>query len=532
MEWIKSEKFQKWEWVLLAGIIMVLSSLYLYNDLCATSAAGLNVWYSLSEGKLDQFYEYLYPGVEDSLLPEGVRGGAYDFCIYLIFAIYNFPLWIWEKLTGCSAFMFYPTRLYVKSIVWVFIALSGFLIYKIALECKVEKNLAKWCPAFFMSSGLLFYSEVIVGSYEIISLTFTLSGIYFYMKKKRAGFILSFGVAIACKMFALWIFIPLLLLREKRIFHLILNCIEALMFIVVPKFLFAVAGRVRSRLDAVSQNSLIGGALDEVRLIASNGAVSPEEAEMILQGSTAEQAQQAGSVLAHSNLINEFLFPPEEFRSAVIVLHNLPLVFVGMFAIWIICYFVKRELDHQKLIYLCLTVMSVFFLTAKVHPYWIILLVPYLILVMFFNYEKLKKNIILELLVIVSYVCRMNLFWPGCSSLQVLYYMAKPAKVREYVAQWGADGLETFSLAKVFTRLGNWLGISIENISSIFGALFLVSLMFFLVLNFPKERAEENIAVDYGNIRKGYLFRLAISVGVGLLPFVGYALLLWHMARS
>ena len=332
-------------------------------------------------------------------------------------------------------------------------------------------------------------------------------------------------------MFALWIFIPLLLLREKRIFHLILNGIEALMFIIIPRLLFAIAGQIRSQLEVLTQNTYINRALDEIWLIASNGAISPEEAEMILQGNAEEQLQHAGSVIAHSNLVNEFLFPPEEFRSAVIVMHNLPLVFVGMFTIWIVCYFIKKEVDSQKLIYLCLVVMSVFFLTAKVHPYWITLLVPYLILVMFFNYEKLEKNIILEFLLAVSYICRMNLFWPGCSSLPVLYYMVKPAKVREYVAQCGADGLETYSLAKIFTRLGNWLGISIENISSIFGALFLVALVFFLLINIPGEGKRESGVIDYGNIRKGYLFRLCVSVCVGLLPFIGYALLLWDMAR-
>lgn len=103
--------------------------------------------------------------------------------------------------------------------------------------------------------------------------------------------------------------------------------------------------------------------------------------------------------------------------------------------------------------------------------------------------------------------------------------------MREYVAQCGADGLETYSLAKIFTRLGNWLGISIENISSIFGALFLVALVFFLLINIPGEGKRESGVIDYGNIRKGYLFRLCVSVCVGLLPFIGYALLLWDMAR-
>ncbi|MCH5248879.1 MAG: hypothetical protein J1E98_03055 [Lachnospiraceae bacterium] len=480
------ETIQKWEWIFLIGVVLILASLYLYEDITVTSAKGFTVWSCLFEGKLNSFYNYLYPGVENSYIPNGVSSGAYDFCIYIIFALYNFPMWVWEKFTGYSVFMFFPTRLYVKGIVWLFTAISGYVLHKIALCCGVNRNSAKWCVFLFLSSGFFFYSEVVIGGYDIISVSFTLLGIYGFLVKNHKCFLISFAIAIASKLFALWIFIPLLLLREKRIRYLFLNILGAVSLIVIPKLYFAVSN---------------GQSAAEVLPAESGGA----------------------SIIAHSNLVNEFLFPQAEFRQALIKLHDMPLIFVGMFIIWILCYFCNRELSCKQIIYLCTVVMSVFVLTSKIHPYWIILLTPYIILTMSFDLHDFDKNAILEILMAFGYVCRMSILWPSCSNLNLIYYMLQPD---ELLSDKGIGAGHRYGLNVVLDKLSEMSGISLENISSLFGALFVAALLVFLYQNFPKEK-EDSTEIDYSKVRLYTYLRIVVSVCIGLLPVGGY--IIWKI---
>ena len=224
----------KIEWILVILAGMILGSLYLYNDIAFTSSCGVKFWNCLFSGKLPIFYWEGYQGAEGSIL-ESSMGGSYDFALYFMFALYNFPTWIWEKITGFSFMQFIASREYIKGIVWVFSGICAYLIYKLAEICDVEKEEAKWGALLFLSSAIFFYTEVIMSGYDVISASFTLLGIYGYLKKNNKCFVISFSLAIAMKMFAVWIFIPLVLLKEKRIWRILVYGIEGLIALVVPK---------------------------------------------------------------------------------------------------------------------------------------------------------------------------------------------------------------------------------------------------------------------------------------------------------
>lgn len=243
-EWFDQGSLSKREWIFAVCIMVILSSFYIYGDLEETTASGINVWKCIEEGKLYAFDSQFYPGVENSWIVDGVRGGAYDFFVYIIFAIYNFPMWIWEKITGLSVFATWPTRIYIKGITWIFSGISALLVYKIALLCKVEKKNANWCVALFLSCGLFAYTQVVVGGYDIISVAFTLLGIYEYLKERTTRFLISFSMAIAFKLFAFWIFIPLLLLRDKKIQTLIWKTAASFSVVVAPRLCFFLVGGV------------------------------------------------------------------------------------------------------------------------------------------------------------------------------------------------------------------------------------------------------------------------------------------------
>jgi hypothetical protein len=74
---------------------------------------------------------------------------------------------------------------------------------------------------FFATSPFFLFIVFIFSGYDIFSIYFTTLGFYFFLKKDLTKFSLAFSIAISCKFFALIIFIPLLLLREKNILQLI-----------------------------------------------------------------------------------------------------------------------------------------------------------------------------------------------------------------------------------------------------------------------------------------------------------------------
>lgn len=488
----------KKEWVILIVSIVLFSCCYLYTDLPFSSTAGIRLLNCIAEGNLPDFYWSHYPGVENSVLAGGNAGGAYDIVIYVIFALYDLPLWIWEKITGLSYILFYPFRVYIKGIVWLFSGVSAYFVYKIALQCKVKKENAIWASIIFLSSGIFFATEVTIGGYDIISVAFTLLGIYGYLKKNDKCFLISFAVAIATKLFAFWLFIPLLLLREKKIWKLVVKALLSISLIVVPKIYFTIASKSR-RIEQMQQAAEQSGGSTEI------GEVSAA----------------VNDVIAHSDIVNDALFPTDyTAQYTFLSIKNLPLVFVGMFVIWICCYLIKRELEEREVIYLCALVMSIFLVTVKIHPYWGILLVPYLALVLVMNPKQIKENILLETLMSVGFVLNKAILYPWGFGMGQIERMVGPNYVFSYDRE--TTNIGKYGFERLIFVLSEKIGISEQNIAHMFSALFVAAVVLFLYYNLPSriEESEQYISETEG-FRKAMGLRFLFSLFVAIMPMIG-----------
>lgn len=143
-----------------------------------------------------------------------------------------------RKLAKTGFAQNYIMLLYAKSICLFFLILCVNQIYKIVYRITNDKGRAWWSCFTFIFSATVFQAVAIICGYDVISLFFTLCGIYAYFEKKDKKFILFFSCAIACKMFALWIFIPLLLLKYKRIWQVIVGFLGGIGVMVLPKLYF------------------------------------------------------------------------------------------------------------------------------------------------------------------------------------------------------------------------------------------------------------------------------------------------------
>lgn len=492
----------KTEWVLaiLAGVI--LSAFYLYPDMTFTSSCGVKLWNCIANGTFPNFYSEGYWGAEGSIL-EFSMGGSYDFALYLVFAIYDFPLWIWEKITGFSFMQFVLTREYIKGIVWIFSGISAYLVYKIACVCDVKKEEAKWAAFLFLTSAVFFYTEVVIGGYDIISVAFTLLGIYGYLTGHNKCFVASFSMAIAMKMFAVWLFIPLVLLKEKRILRILAYGLEGLLAITIPKIYFTIASHrfmINRALDAARQT---GQQVDIGEIAAAVGSSN-------------------NGIIDHAEAtVNEALFPDGRMLEYTFISMNaLPLVFVGMFALWAFCYLYKKEMNKRDVIYVCAVTMSIFVLTVKIHPQWCIILMPYLALLIMFHPQRMKDNLIFEGMFAVGYVLNKALAYYWTCNLCMIENMTKPQHSFSYGSPdaSGSDYGFSYYIAKISEKIG----ISTVNISYMFKAAAVAGLIMLLIWNFPRRnRGDVEVCIDYKRRREWMLTRFGISCVIGLLPMLG-----------
>lgn len=206
-----------WDYVIffvLAGFCFLT---FQQSDLIHTGSSSI----AYLNGHFLDFYDYN---------AEYMGGNSYMPSSYILFAIWNIPLKLFGMLPVPSMDVPYVALMWYKALPSLFYVISAFLIYKIAMELGFGSKKAKICAFVFLGTPIGFFSQFIFGQYDIFTVFFMLLGIYFYFKHFREPklknlllFILFFGISFTFKYFSLLIFIPLLLLREKRIWRILWN---------------------------------------------------------------------------------------------------------------------------------------------------------------------------------------------------------------------------------------------------------------------------------------------------------------------
>lgn len=472
----KNDQLTIAEWIIAGVLFSVFFGSYLYVDICQTAPSSLNIWNSLLDGNVLGFYSYHYEGVKGSYIPNGVTGGAYDLVLYIIFAVYNFPLWIYELITGTSFLDAYLGRVYMKGILALFAILSAWMIKKIVCLLSDDSKLSLWAMFLFLFSHLTVSTVIVIGGYDILSVFFTLAGLYFYLKNDNGKFVLFFAIATVCKMFALWIYIPLVLLKEKKIHKILLYGVGSISLIVIPKVLTAI-----------------------VNLIGTGS-----------EGSATDVAVKGNQIIAHSNIINDKLF---NGNIGPISFGNIPLLFVAMLLIWWFCW-KKKNVTQYEIIFACAVSMSSFFLFADTYPYWIILLVPYIVLLLVLNPVNIVDNTILEGVFSVGYIISSACVRRQCYNMNLLVYMLKP----DCITVQGEMDYVDFGISSIMLKFSQLIGISYENITSLFLTCFAVGLILFLWYNRP---GKQDGVMDMCLLRRCVIVRTMVALCVAMIPMLG-----------
>lgn len=227
----------RWLWAALALVLVFCLLNYSYTDLHLIARHSMNLWDVLFAGKPFTFYQTGTALPVGSMNPQ-VGEVPYDIWVYLPLAVWNLPVYLWEIVSKQT----FETNLLAMIWIRLFAVLpfvgANWAILGIAQQLGRPRQQGRWACFVFSTSLYLLNGTFLLGQIDILGVFFTLMGLWAYLRKDSAKFISWFALAISCKMLALFVFLPLLLLWEKRLWRIAGHTLAAVSLSLASKLLF------------------------------------------------------------------------------------------------------------------------------------------------------------------------------------------------------------------------------------------------------------------------------------------------------
>jgi hypothetical protein len=442
-----AEKPEIVDWLLFGIVALFAFASFLYGDIRTIGMQSAELAAAFYKGRFFDYYQY-------SIEASTRAFAGYDVLIFIIFAIWNFPLYIIKMIFNADIFTPYPCLLWLKLMLLFFSAGSAYVLYKICILLNIKKDIAKWAVFLFFTSAYFFIPVLVIAQCDIICLFFILSGFYFYLRNNAKLFLIFFAVAVPLKFFPLFIFIPLVLLKEKNILRIVINCGLVFSLLIVLRLLF----HGHSLAGASQLNEMVFGRMTTSPLTISSFAPS------------------------------------------------LPVFLTIFVLVCAYCYFKNIDPENKNKIasYVCLFVYLTLSMTITFHPYWILFVSPFAILVIVQNLDKLKLNLLLDTGGMLGLIIWQTQIWYWVYSTGINFYEIG-------TKLWPISDYKYGSISHFFNR--NGLGKYIP----IFYALYIGCSIAFLILNFPRKDKEiqQNQKFERGLV----LTRFGVPVLVVVLLF-------------
>lgn len=433
------------------GLVMLICLInYCYVDLQMIVRHSLNIWDCLFTGHIFDFYQ---TGSELLIGRSNPRAGEvpYDIWVYIPLAIWNLPIYLWEKITGLTFETNFFALLWARVGNLIPFAGSLWAISKLLDELKVKPIYRIWGGYLYASSMLLLNGLFLLGQIDILNTFFMLMGLTAYIRKDRKKFLVWFALSTTCKMFSLFCFLPLIVLREKKILYMIRDTLLAMSLSLLSKILF-----FADKMNTPTQ-------FDEFRF-------------------------------------SEMLFVRKlQFSETSILLFLL--LFAGLL-IWCWC----KEYEEDEFPYLSIIVAfagySCFFIGAKTYPYWAVVLSPFIPLFVVLCPKRGKILLWLDTAAGAAYfgfaLCKYG--WVYSARDNTRWMLAGILNNRQVR---GLDLHEKFSsLWSVYQ----------ENILAFLTTIFVISIVSVLVIVKTNDRIGREVALDKGSIWMRFLINSFLAM--------------------
>ena len=339
--------------ILFLAMLLPLASVY-YDDANSIIRQGMNVWEALFSGHFLHYFSLCGESVQQGLM---VHQANYGLVMNLILAIWNLPLYLAEKLMGGNILEHFAARLWGKGemllCAWICVGLLKRIAGKLGFDEK-RKHLLGF---LFLSSAWLVLGAVLVAQIDIICMVFILLAFEALLDENIKKFLIYFTLSVLTKEFALFVFLPIILLKEK-------NLIKAGVAMVLP---FAVS---------------------------------------FVMNLPFKWADPAGAALKKPRtwvMIDQLTRMRITFFGEI----RIPAFFIALAAVVVVSYMtvVKEKKEEPKwMLYMGFLGMLPVFVCAYSYPYWGLLLLPFSLLLILWEREKLFLKLFLETAAILSLI--------------------------------------------------------------------------------------------------------------------------------
>ena len=224
-EFLTDSAVRWYDWAILLALMLFCFVTYAMSDIYHTAACS----FGYLNGHFSDFSDYL---AGSGISADGSTGihASYMPTVYLLFALWNLPLRILGIVRVPTMQLGFTAVMWAKFLPCLVFFAGAYPLYRVTSELGMDQRKSKLLVYAYLSCPVLLYGQVVIGQYESFFIFCILLGLLYYLRKKPAGFILAFGVAMTFKYTALIIFIPLLLLQEKKI----LKVIAATILVCLP----------------------------------------------------------------------------------------------------------------------------------------------------------------------------------------------------------------------------------------------------------------------------------------------------------
>lgn len=361
----------------------------------------------------------------------------------------------------------------IGAVIWYKLSMSFAMalcmreMIRLGTTLNISKERIKWMLILMLSTVLVALPVFHIAQTDILYAFLMIAGIHALIKEDRKRFILYFALAVSCKVIAAIVFIPLVLLNEKRILFVIRDAILGVMIFPLERGWYKVVEKA---------NTLItGGSVGTTRMVET----VVEENTVTVEKTMDQINTDFFSHFYHKALYFEIPAIRKGYVASLMVV-----LLVGL-CIW--CYVQSKEKNaiwKEKCIFGASAAWMIFFTCASPSPYWIVAMYPFWFVMIFMKPDRIRSNMLLMNAFTFSMfiVYLVNAFWVYGGSSNLNYLILKG------LLPEGHDSTtEGPYVARYLFNMG------IESVMNIVVAICLAVSIGLVVVNYHKVKIDEEL---------------------------------------
>ncbi len=350
---------------------------------------------------------------------------------------------------------------YKLSMVVVFVMCMAKL-QNISALLGIEKRDQKWMTVLTSSCILVALPVFHVAQTDVLYLLFMLLGFEAMLKKDRKRFLLFFALSASCKVISVFVFLPLLLLWEKRLIYIVRDTIAVVIIVPLERVWYKVVDMIDNRF------------FTPVNLMFPQ-VIETDGVKEVVEVPLDEVNMGFFSHFIHKMLFFEIPAVRKGYAASTLI------VLFVLLCIW--CY-TRYEDDIKKdVVFISALASLVFFTYSSPSPYWIVVMYPFVMFAAFMNISSIRINMLLiniyTFTMFLIYVIDQGHVYGGSTSLD--YLLLQGLRKGQYDYTTGP------TIAAYLERF------HISDFSGIIAAICLASAIGFTVINRPNCHVDEKM---------------------------------------